>query len=677
MFCVSLESIFIFYALKMHQDRGNRSWVMGDGDLKMSFKYLVVDFLLLIGAFFAVNYLKTGTLDLIHPYEKLLVVFLGFWFLVSLLTKKFHPELYVKFWPSVFNLLRANVFIVFCISFFVVITGFTEFSRIQIFGTCGLLFAAEAIILTIYFVLAKELIAAQDVKQDKAHKTSLFLLTSDFLLLVISFFLINYFKRGTFKLSLEYETLFYIMSGLWIVTAFLTRKFDKRHFASYFHAISPCMKSVIFMTLIMTTLMFGLQMFHYSRAQIFSFLLLFTGLEMVLWLLYYLTRKESVLDIESSQVVRSIMKQEHLPVNDDKERREILFQPIEARMKDVYLKDRPAVFDFFHKAVNLSEITRVETLILDTSEMLNFKLISLSHTRLMINLNKLNNIRWINRYFLQAHEMLADGGYIGGRAETIEVLRKRFDEKYPKYFRELFYALHFLWARVLPKLDATKGMYFNITKGRNRAISRTEILGRLSFCGFKIIAEEYIGNDFYFVAQKVKTPSLDENPSYGPFVRFERMGFNGKLIYTYKFRTMYPYSEYLQEYVHKLNELQEGGKFKDDFRVTGYGKLMRKLWLDELPMLYNWMKGDLQLVGVRPLSRHYLSLYNEELQELRKKVKPGMVPPFYADMPKTLDEITASEERYIKAYMQRPFVTQWKYFWKSFYNIVVKKARSA
>ena len=92
----------------------------------MSFKYLVVDFLLLIGAFFAVNYLKTGTLDLIHPYEKLLVVFLGFWFLVSLLTKKFHPELYVKYWPSVFNLLRANVFIVFCISFFVVITGFTE-----------------------------------------------------------------------------------------------------------------------------------------------------------------------------------------------------------------------------------------------------------------------------------------------------------------------------------------------------------------------------------------------------------------------------------------------------------------------------------------------------------------------------------------------------------------------
>jgi len=160
-------------------------------------------------------------------------------------------------------------------------------------------------------------------------------------------------------------------------------------------------------------------------------------------------------------------------------------------------------------------------------------------------------------------------------------------------------------------------------------------------------------------------------------VRFERVGFNGKLIYTYKFRTMYPYSEYLQEYVHEQNQLQEGGKFKDDFRVTGYGKIMRKLWLDELPMLYNWLKGDMQLVGVRPLSRHYLNLYDKNLQELRKKVKPGLVPPFYADMPKTLDEITASEERYIHSYMERPFVTQWRYFWKSFHNIVVKKARSA
>lgn len=269
------------------------------------------------------------------------------------------------------------------------------------------------------------------------------------------------------------------------------------------------------------------------------------------------------------------------------------------------------------------------------------------------------------------------GGYLAGKAETIDLLMNRFTEKYPKYIRELFYAFHFVWARIFPKLNLTKKFYFGITRGKNRAISRTEILGRLSFCGFKIVDEAYIDNAHYFIAQKVKTPSVDENPSYGPFVRFERVGFQGHLIYTYKFRTMYPYSEYLQEYVHEKNQLQEGGKFKDDFRVTRYGKIMRKLWLDELPMLYNWLKGDLQLVGVRPISQHYLSLYTRDLQELRKKVKPGLIPPYYADMPKTLEDIMASEERYIHSYLQSPLRTQFRYFFKALWNIVVKQERSA
>ena len=651
---------------------------MNNSTSKLSLKFLAADFFLLITSFITINYLKYGTFVLSPLYNQLLIAFLSLWLLVSILTKKFQTESYANYWQSIFVLVRSDIFLIFCISFSVVITGLSELSRLQIFGTCCLLFISEALILTSYYVLAEKRRASADVVKEKVQKFSVFLLISDFLLFVFSFFLANYLKTGIFILNLENEKLFYIMFGLWVITMIMTQKFHKRHFETYFYAISTCVKSVIFMTFIITTLIFGLQIFQYSRPQIFGFLALFLGMEMILWLAYFLYRKENVQDIESTQEVHSIMKQEYLSINTtDDERRSILYLPIEVRMKEIYFKDQPPVFDFFNKAINLSKITRVETMILDTSESMNFNLISLSHTRLMINLHKLNDIRWINRYFLHAHGILADGGYIAGRADTIDVLKDRFQKKYPKYFREFFYFIHFIWARVLPKLGATKKMYFNITKGKNRAISRTEILGRLCFCGFKVIAEEYIDNVFYFIAQKVKTPSPDENPSYGLFVRFERAGFNGKLIYTYKFRTMYPYSEYLQEYIHDQNQLQEGGKFKDDFRITGYGKIMRKLWLDELPMLYNWLKGDLQLVGVRPLSRHYLNLYDKDLQELRKTVKPGMVPPFYADMPKTLEEIMASEVRYIKAYMERPFVTQWRYFWKSFWNIAVKHARSA
>ncbi len=145
----------------------------------------------------------------------------------------------------------------------------------------------------------------------------------------------------------------------------------------------------------------------------------------------------------------------------------------------------------------------------------------------------------------------------------------------------------------------------------------------------------------------------------------------------YKLRTMHPYAEYLQEYVYDMSDLQEGGKFKDDFRITTIGKIFRKFWLDELPMFINFFRGELKLVGVRPLSKHYFSLYNKDLQEKRIKTKPGLIPPFYVDMPKTLDEIQASEMKYLLAYAKHPFRTDWKYFWIAVWNIVFRKARSS
>jgi lipopolysaccharide/colanic/teichoic acid biosynthesis glycosyltransferase len=88
------------------------------------------------------------------------------------------------------------------------------------------------------------------------------------------------------------------------------------------------------------------------------------------------------------------------------------------------------------------------------------------------------------------------------------------------------------------------------------------------------------------------------------------------------------------------------------------------------------LKGDLKLVGVRPLSAQYLGLYPAEAQEYREKFKPGLIPPFYADLPKTLDEIVASEMRYLQAYQRRPFLTDLKVLCKAFYNIVFRMVRS-
>ena len=164
---------------------------------------------------------------------------------------------------------------------------------------------------------------------------------------------------------------------------------------------------------------------------------------------------------------------------------------------------------------------------------------------------------------------------------------------------------------------------------------------------------------------------------YGPFIKLKRVGKGGRRFHVYKMRTMHPYSEYLQAYMYEKNDLQEGGKIKDDIRISTLGAFMRKYWLDEVPMLVNLLRGDMKLVGVRPLSQHYFSLYNVELQQKRTLFKPGLLPPFYADMPKTLEEIQDSEWRYLVSCEQKGVIrTDVHYFWKIVHNIVVRKARS-
>ena len=59
---------------------------------------------------------------------------------------------------------------------------------------------------------------------------------------------------------------------------------------------------------------------------------------------------------------------------------------------------------------------------------------------------------------------------------------------------------------------------------------------------------------------------------------------------------MYPYSEYLQKDLFKLENLnKDGDKIKDDFRLTTWGKYLRKFWIDEIPQLYNIIKGDISI----------------------------------------------------------------------------------
>ena len=291
----------------------------------------------------------------------------------------------------------------------------------------------------------------------------------------------------------------------------------------------------------------------------------------------------------------------------------------------------------------------------------------------------LHTIMQLNEYLYALNGKVANGTYLCCHSMTAVLKRKMMEMRYPWGIRTLAIGLHYLWHRVCPKLRMTRKLYFTLTQGKNRTFNRVEILGRLYRAGFEVVDEEFRSGEFFVTARKVKAPVQDAEPTGSPIIHLRRKGKDGKEIVVHKFRTMYTYSEYIQTYMYQYQHLQSGGKFKDDYRVNFWGKFLRRVWLDELPMVWNMLRGDLKLVGVRPLSKQYFNLYSPEMQELRTRTKPGLLPPFYYERksPETLEEVQESERRYLEAYLAHPFKTDWQYFWGIVGNIVFHKKHSS
>lgn len=294
----------------------------------------------------------------------------------------------------------------------------------------------------------------------------------------------------------------------------------------------------------------------------------------------------------------------------------------------------------------------------------------------IVNLKKMNDVRQLNRFLSEVNHQLTDRGVFVVCLETKYFRKKRILSKYPFGINYGLMVTDYVVKRVLPKLPFSSVVLHKLFGDGDKAMSKTEGLGRLYAAGFEVVDQKFINGLLYLVARKVKAPLFDYEKMYGPIFCMRRSGKNGKVIRVFKVRTMHAYSEFIQQYVYEHNNLEDGGKLRNDFRVSTLGRVARKYWLDELPMVWNLFTGDLKLVGVRPLSAQYLSLYSEELKLKRNNHKPGLVPPFYADMPKTIEEIQASEMRYLEAHEKSPLLTDLRYFFKATYNILFKRARS-
>lgn len=157
-----------------------------------------------------------------------------------------------------------------------------------------------------------------------------------------------------------------------------------------------------------------------------------------------------------------------------------------------------------------------------------------------------------------------------------------------------------------------------------------------------------------------------DSPEASPIFAQERVGRDGKVFRFYKFRSMIPNAE------DKLNELldkneMEGPAFKikDDPRITRVGKFIRKTSLDELPQLWNILKGDMSIVGPRPPLPREVAEYDEyEMQRLL--VTPGLtcywqIQPHRNDL--SFEQWVALDIQYIQ---ESSFWGDWKIILKTF-----------
>ncbi|MFO8235141.1 MAG: sugar transferase [Bacteroidales bacterium] len=465
---------------------------------------------------------------------------------------------------------------------------------------------------------------------------------------------------------------------VWIVISLISNKFEVQYKESLLRLYWRIIKTNFMIMGIILVFMFLLRDLHYSRFIVFGTIGLATLFEFIFSYFHYYLKYAKNVDPNFSSgqghysnIVRPFIQ----PEKEETVTLDELMIKEEKKIKEIIVREAGKKVYLF--IANNIDIDQGDYIIFSTTTRFNIDRLPALYFNNIVNLKRINDIRFVNKFFETVNAKIAEGGKFIGCVETKSQRKKRILKKYPPVLKYIYYTGDFIIKRIFPKFTLTKSLYFYLTRGNNRVISKAETIGRLYSCGFKLIGTKEIDGYLYFTAKKVQEPYFDENPTYGPFVKLARTGKNGKIIYVYKLRTMHPFAEYIQDYVYEQNSLKEGGKFHNDFRITTLGKIFRMFWIDELPMFINFFKGDMKLVGVRPLSKQYFNLYSPEVQERRKKYKPGLIPPFYVDMPGTLEEIQASEMKYFDAYDKHPLRTDFLYFWKAVYNIALRKKRSS
>jgi lipopolysaccharide/colanic/teichoic acid biosynthesis glycosyltransferase len=641
----------------------------------------LLDGFFLAMSFVAVYWFRRGNFLIDESFHEFLPILFLTWFLVTLLSKKFKRLEKQDYFSLLQPYWSAAIFFVLLLTLLLYVQGWVNLSRIIVFGTVGFYLILEIFYLALRFLVFKKKLPGRRVP------FAVFFFLIESLALMAAFFLIYFSKRATFRLEEKYQITLMGLFFAWLLVSLLVHRFQVKTENGFWNAFIPFWQSEGLILGLVSFTVFIAARGNMSRLIIFGSIAVFALLENIVVLAHYVfmqfsrSQEDQALDLTDELTHAEVSA----PEKSDALRIERYIFPsndpasviLRHKLQKVYLKKFEEIFQFVEEYIDLDRFDIMTSYFLYSRGVWNIEIMEDDSLTFFFNLEKVNHFRHINEVFITVNRVLKQGGIFIGAFEDIAQRKTRIFTKFPRWFARIFYVIDFFYKRVLPKLPLLKKIYFLFSRGAKRVLSRTEVLGRLYFCGFEVIGLRAISGIFYFIAKKTRQPHTDQRPSYGPIFRQRRLGKDGRIIFIYKLRTMHPFAEYLHQYIFEKHQLEESGKIKGDFRITSWGRFFRKTWLDELPMLVNWLKRDIKLVGVRPLSETFFKTYPQELQKERVHFKPGLIPPYYADMPSGIKEVWESERRYLERYKKHPLVTDITYFFKALNNILFHHAKSS
>ncbi len=494
-------------------------------------------------------------------------------------------------------------------------------------------------------------------------------ISADIIILALSYFFTTLLKPAGLKEYIPSHAPFFILLVLlWMAVSILNGKIGKGNIVNLRSLFYFVITSNLIATSIVALILFAIRDLGYSRAVVFGTAMTATFLELVFGTVWLAFNKATLQEYEQVRPSERDMVAHSHPANGNG------FSPdpdLTVRLQQGCSRERAEALS---SMVSRAEGSRLS--VVSTDEAFNIQNLAPGDYTCIINLKPVNSIKDIDDFLDTVNVRLTGDGIFLCSVETLEQRARRMRLKLSPFIYYLIALPDFFLRRVAPRLRLTRGLWQFLTRGANPPLSRAEALGRLCRAGFAIKQEMFAGNMLCIKAQRKSEPLPVNGSGYGMIIALPRIGKEGNTFIVYKLRTMHPYSEFIQDYVYDMHDLEANGKMKHDFRVTGWGRFSRRIWLDELPMIVNLFRGDMKMIGVRPLSQQYFSLYNDEIRNRRIKYRPGLLPPYYADMPVGLEEIQRSEIKYLDAWDKRHFGTDFRYFWKSIYNIIFRNARS-